>query len=113
MRGQFLRTLACCGLIAALSACSSSVEPPAVSKAQYQGYNCKQIQAEMQRISSKLEQANKTDTTGKIMDTALGAFAISQGMGWSSDDNSEASARLQSQYDVLSPLAIQKECFDK
>lgn len=94
-----------------LAGCATAPEsdPAYVSPLQYQDYNCKQIKAEMRRVSGKIEQAAKTDQTGQVLDAALTVFAISQGYGVYSEDNPEY-RRLQNQYDVLEQTAIQKEC---
>lgn len=104
-------TLLSGALIIGLAGCANSPEsdPAYVSPNHYANYNCKQISAEMQRISSKLEQAEQANTTGQVLDTALAAFAISQGYGYSSGDNS-AYRRLHNQYEVLEQTSIQKEC---
>src|SRR6056297_793315 len=62
-----------------VSACTTSPEtdPAYVSPSHYANYNCKQISAEMQRLSSKLEQAEQENTTGQVLETALAAYAIS------------------------------------
>lgn len=94
-----------------LAGCATAPEsdPAYVSPLQYQDYNCKQIKAEMRRVSGKIEQAAKTDQTGQVLDAALTVFAISQGYGVYNEDNPEY-RRLQNQYDVLEQTAIQKEC---
>lgn len=96
-----------------LSGCATAPEsdPAYVSPAQYQSYNCNQISAEMQRVSGKIEQASKVNATGQVLETALSAFAISQGYGIYDDGSSDVEyRRLSNQYDVLEQTAIQKEC---
>lgn len=94
-----------------LAGCATTPEsdPAYVSPMQYQDYNCKQIKAEMRRVSGKIEQAAQTNQTGQVLDAAMTVFAISQGYGVYSEDNPEY-RRLQNQYDVLEQTAIQKEC---
>jgi hypothetical protein len=98
-------------IIIGLAGCSTSPEsdPAYVSPTHYSNYNCKQISAEMQRVSGKLEQTEQANATGQVLGTALAAYAISQGYGFSSGDNSPQ-RRLLNQYDVLEQTAIQKEC---
>lgn len=98
-------------LIIGIAGCSTAPEsdPAYVSPAQYSSYNCNQISAEMQRVSSKLEQMAEGQATGQVLNTALAAFAISQGYGISSGDNT-AYRRLYNQYEVLEQEAIRKEC---
>lgn len=64
----------------------------------------------MQRVSTKQEQAQTASATGKVLDTALAAFAISQGYGYGSEED-VAYKRLNNQYEVLEQTSIQKECF--
>lgn len=107
-----MRTVILMGALAiGLTACATSPQsdPAYVSPTQYQGYNCKQISAEMQRVSTKQEQANQGAQANAVLNTALTAFAISQGYGVSQDDNSSV-RRLNNQYEVLEQTAIQKEC---
>ncbi len=102
-------------LISLLSGCASSPEsdPAYVSLTQYQNYNCNQISAEMQRVSAKLEQTSQRDVTNKVIESAVTAYAFSQGAAVFAGNNSEdatATKRLRNQYDVLEQTAIQKEC---
>jgi hypothetical protein len=98
-------------LIIGLAGCSTSPEsdPAYVSPAHYSNYNCNQISAEMQRVSAKLEQMAEGQATGQVLNTALAAYAISQGYGFSGG-NDTAYRRLYNQYDVLEQTSIQKEC---
>lgn len=102
-------------LIMGLAGCSTSPEsdPSYISPNHYADYNCKQLSAEKQRVSTKIEQmtTGKSDTADKVLDTALAAFAISQGYGFSSGDDDVAYRRLYNQYEVLEQTAIEKECF--
>ena len=101
-------------LIFGLGGCSTSPEPDLayISPNHYSEYNCKQISAEKQRLSTKMEQmtTRKNDIANKVLDTALAAFAISQGYGVSSGDDDATYRRLYNQYEVLERTAIQKEC---
>jgi hypothetical protein len=108
----------------ALSACASSDptnDPSYVSLVEYQNYSCKQITAEMNRISKRTDdamevrvQANKNDQTNAVLGAAVTALAITQGYslysGSDRDDNAIQINRLKSQYDALERLAIQKNC---
>lgn len=102
-------------MIIGLVGCSTSPEsnPDYISPTHYSNYNCKQIEAEKQRVSTKMEQmtTGKNKTADKVLDTALAAFAISQGYGFSNGDNDVAYRRLYNQYEVLEQTAIEKECF--
>lgn len=96
-----------------LTACTTTPEsdPAYISPSHYDNYNCSQISAEMQRITGKLDQAEQAKTTGQILNTALSAYAISQGFGVSGgNSDNDAHRRLVNQYDVLEQTAIRKEC---
>lgn len=94
-----------------LAGCATSPQsdPAYISDAQYLDYNCKQISAEMQRVSRKIDQKMNTDGTKQLMDTALAAFAISQGYGYADDTDVEM-RRLKNQIDVLEQTSIKKQC---
>lgn len=98
-------------LLLGIASCATSPEsdPAYISPTHYSSYNCKQISAEMQRVSGKLEQAEQADAAGQVLGTALAAYAISQGYGYSGGDNAPY-RRLVNQYEVLEQTAIQKEC---
>ncbi len=108
---RFNKVICSTVLIIGLTGCATSPEsdPAYISPTHYSNYNCNQISAEMQRVSGKIEQAKQANTTGKVLDTALAAFAISQGYGYE-DSNGSQYQRLVNQYDVLEQTAIQKEC---
>lgn len=95
-----------CALL--LSACASN-DPASVSMTQYSDYNCKQIAAEMKRVSNKIEQASANEQTATLVNTAVAAFAVSQGQGFYMDENVELK-RLHNQYDVLEQTSIKKSC---
>jgi hypothetical protein len=84
-------------------------DPAYISPAQYKDYDCKQIGAEMRRVSKKIDVATQTDGTTQVLNAAVTAFAISRGMGVSGDDGVQM-RRLKNQYDVLEETAIQKKC---
>lgn len=98
-------------LTISLAGCASSDEsdPNYVSPAQYQGYNCKQIQAEMNLVSKKIEQGQGTANANQLLDSVVSAYAISQNSFYY-NDGASGITRLRNQYDVLEHLSIQKEC---
>lgn len=110
MKKASLQTLS---IIAALfvAGCTTAPEadPAYVSVTQYQDYNCKQLRAEMQRVSKKIEVSMQTEATTQVLNAAVTAFAISRGYGVSARDNVEM-RRLKNQYDVLEQTSIQKQC---
>ena len=96
-----------------LSGCTTAPEsdPAYVSSMQYQGYNCKQISAEMDRVSKKIDQETQNDSTNQILGAAVTALAISKGYSMYGDDRSNVELkRLKNQYSVLEQTSIQKEC---
>ncbi|MBI1328117.1 MAG: hypothetical protein GC136_10825 [Alphaproteobacteria bacterium] len=95
-----------------LAACETAPEsdPSYISPTHYQNYNCNQISAEMQRVSTKLEQATSVDSTNQMLGAAVAIFAISKGRGISGGGENVELKRLRNQYDVLEQTAIQKEC---
>ena len=100
-------------LILGITGCATSPEndPAYISPTHYSNYNCKQISAEMQRVSGKMEQAKQANTTDQVLGTALAAYAVSQGYGFTTDDSADVEyRRLVNQYDVLEQTAIKKEC---
>lgn len=108
----------------ALSACASTDpanDPSYVSMAEYQHYNCKQIGAEMNRISKRTDdaiearmKAKEGEQTNAVLGAAVTALAITQGYSFyndrGQDDNAIQINRLKSQYDALEKLSIQKNC---
>jgi hypothetical protein len=86
-----------------------------VSTAQYEGYNCKQIAREMQRVSKKIDANSVTteqDTTNAVLGSAVMIYGMSQGYGFYNDNggNNSENARLVATYDALEQLSIQKDC---
>jgi len=107
------RSVVLCAILVGAFGCapqSPEADPAYVSPTHYSNYNSKQISAEMQRVSAKLEQAEQTNTTGQVLNTALAAFAVSQGYGLTGGDDDVRYKRLVNQYDVLEQTSIQKEC---
>lgn len=100
----------------ALSACAETSknpesDPAYVSEVQYGGYTCRQIHAEMNRVSRHLEAATQANGANQILGAAVAAFAISRGYGISGDDSGDVELRrFRNQYDVLERLSIKKDC---
>lgn len=96
----------------ALTACATSPQddPAYVSPTQYDTYSCAQMRAEMQRVTSQVDQlTKKKDTGSQILSTALSAYAISQGYSYSEEDNVEL-RRAQTKYRILDEMMIKKNC---
>lgn len=104
-------------LVLGAAACTTSPEsdPAYISPTHYSSYDCRQLDAENKRVSTKLEHMadnRGNDTTGKLVDAAVAAFAISQGYGFDDGDDDVAYRRLRNQYDVLEQTTIEKGCFE-
>jgi hypothetical protein len=101
-----------------LSACvetqqqAAGPDPAYVSETQYLGYSCKQIHAEMNRVSRHMDAQNQAGGSNQILGAAVAAFAISRGyaVGGGDDSDDVEIRRLRNQYDVLEQLAIKKDC---
>jgi len=105
-------------VLMALVGCARSSEkvPSAyISPLIYQDYNCKQIAAEMHRVTRRVYD------TGAAVDDAAGADAMKMGVGllllWPTlffvdGDGPEAAeyARLKGEFEALEMVSIQKEC---
>ena len=92
-----------------------------ISMAQYQDYNCTQINAKMTRVSSLIDQQEinltqqPSDNKKQYLDAAITAFAISQGRSVNNDQNEKEMvvlSRLKSQYNGLDQLFIRKNCVE-
>jgi hypothetical protein len=97
---------------ALLAACATGPEsdPSYVSPTQYDTYSCDQMRAEMQRVSKQIDQFSQQDKPGsELLSTALTAYAISQGYGFSQADNVKL-RRAQNKYNILDEMMIKKNC---
>lgn len=104
--------------VAALGACANHThEIPAsyVSPLEYQGYSCKQISAEMARVTRKANQV--AYEVNKNADNDSAAMGIGLILFWPSlffiDGNSPQAqeyAELKGRFDALEDAAIQKNC---
>ena len=112
------RLISLSAFIFTLSACTTDApqatgpDPAYVSETQYRGYSCKQIHAEMNRVSRHMEAESQGNGANQILGAAVTAFAISRGYAVGGDDGSGdvELRRLRNQYDVLEQLAIKKDC---
>lgn len=96
-----------------LAACASNdptKDPAYISPTQYQSYNCKQLNAEMKRVSIRREQIMVDGKDGEFFDTAVKVFAISQGYSVGETGRELETRRLRNQYDLLEQMLIEKEC---
>lgn len=107
-----------------LSACITSTtiqqpyrpesDPAYVSPQQYEGYNCKQLHSEMNRVSAEIDQSVKQDNTQHALDTALSAYALAKGQGYTPPpeqrNDSVDLRRLKNEYGVIEQTAIEKQC---
>lgn len=101
----------------AIFGCASSpeeIQAQHVSTAQYQSYDCGQIEAELKRVSSKVQ-----EVTGQQQEEA-NQDAVAMGVGlvlfWpalfflADDDKEERLSRLKGEYEALERVAIKKDC---
>ncbi|ODS56448.1 MAG: hypothetical protein ABS36_08675 [Acidobacteria bacterium SCN 69-37] len=102
----------------ALTACASHTnEIPAayVSPLQYQDYSCKQIGAELRRVSARAQQvAHDVDknASGDSTAMAVGLVLFWPALFFIDGDTPQAQeyARLKGEFDALEQVAIQKDC---
>lgn len=108
-------TIPICMMTIILSACVTKPEndPAYVSPTEYQSFSCKQISAEMRRVSTKIEQMTRTDETNQALGAAVVLFAVAKGYsiyGNQDDRKNVDLKRLRNQYDVLDQTSIRKNC---
>ncbi|PCI56356.1 MAG: hypothetical protein COB36_06160 [Alphaproteobacteria bacterium] len=100
----------CIAITILLTGCATTQEPNYyVSPSEYESYSCDQLSKEMHRISTKRQQALAKNQGNSIFDTALKAYSISQGYGYSDEKNTELEA-LNNTYEVLDRLLIKEGC---
>jgi len=104
--------------LATLSACASHThEIPAsyVIPLQYQDYSCKQLSAELQRVSSRAEQVasdvNK-NADGDSAAMAAGLILFWPALFFIDGDSPQAQeyGRLKGEYEAIEKTAIKKSC---
>ncbi|MBI1220148.1 MAG: hypothetical protein GC186_16545 [Rhodobacteraceae bacterium] len=106
-----LISVACAAILSGCSTQTAPVpDPNYVSPATYDGYNCRQIKAEQALVGSKIAQASQSGAQNQILNTALQAFAISNGYGWQQDQSDNGLTRLRNEQDVLDETAIKHQC---
>ena len=106
----------CAGLV--LSGCATSSKDIAssyVSPVQYQNYDCAQISAENQRLSTRVSQLGGRLDEAASNDKAIGV--VGAVLFWPAlfalggTKNQEAEyARLKGEHDALQQIAIEKKC---
>lgn len=92
-----------------LTGCQSPQSQALSYENMYSDYNCAQTKAEMARVSSKIDQKMMKAPANEVLDTALAAFAISQGYSVG-DDTDQELQNLRVQFDTLDRLYIKKGC---
>jgi len=97
----------------ALASCASNPEsdPAYVSPTQYDTYSCAQMRAEMQRVSNEIDSESKSkEASGnQFLQTALNAYAISQGYSFNDEESVEL-RRAKNKYRILDEMMIKKNC---
>ncbi len=100
-------------IITVLSACAEQQsQQMQVSAQEFRKYNCKQITKDMQHTSARYNQlvSGNKDDGSEVLQTALAAYAISQGFGISSGGEDPEAAYLKAKYDALQQVSIEKNC---
>lgn len=125
VRGQIRRTpasalrcLAILSLSIGLQACASSSDEIAaqyVSPMQYNAYDCQQIAAERQRVSSRVAQLKgevDDNATGDAVATTVGVILFWPALFFIDGDGPEANeyARLKGEHEALQKASIEKKC---
>jgi hypothetical protein len=100
--------------IGACASKSDKIQATYVSPLQYQDYSCRQIRAEMVRISQKVNEVSG------VQDKQASNDSVAMGVGlilfWPAlffligDDQKAELSNLKGQYDALQQAAIQKDC---
>lgn len=108
--------VAMCGVV--LAGCATSpknIGSTHVSTAQYSGYSCEQIGAEMARVNRKIaEVSGKQVKAAKKDKVATGITVVTFNPLFlfflSNNDNKEELKNLKGEYEALERLWIEKEC---
>lgn len=106
------------GVSLVLAACASHTNEIAaayVSPLQYQDFSCKQIGAELQRVSTRAQQvAHDVDknASGDTTAMAVGLVLFWPALFFIDGDTPQAQeyARLKGEFDALEQAAVQKDC---
>lgn len=116
---KFEKFVSCTTLAAlVLGGCASSskeISAAYISPMTYDSYNCEQLSAEMQRISSRVQQVSgSVDSRASNDSVAMGVGLV---LFWPAlfflkGDGPEAQelARLKGEYDAVNQTAIRKQC---
>jgi hypothetical protein len=115
-----LRAGRCFGLalMLCLAGCASSSEDIAaqyVSPMQYNSYDCQQVTAEQQRVSSRVSQLKgevDDNATGDAVATGVGLILFWPALFFIDGDGPEANeyARLKGEHEALQKASIEKKC---
>ncbi|RKG30125.1 hypothetical protein D7V21_16530 [Acinetobacter guerrae] len=119
MKGLYFIPLAALSIL--LSACATTVKPTYVSPAQYQSFNCQQLQSEYNRIQLYIENGVQTPKrTGVGLGVGLGGGwgrggwgfgpTVSVNMGQSSDTKNTELSRVLGQQEAIVQAAQFKNC---
>ncbi len=93
-----------------LTACQTTEQRTLSYENMYSDYSCKQLKAEMSRISSKIDQVSANRAGNDVLNAAVAAFAISQGYKIRGNDKSDELDNLNAQFDTLDRLYIKGDC---
>lgn len=100
-----------------LNACASSpdeIDAQYVSPAQYNSYNCSQVEQELRLVSSRVQKVSgqqQEESNEDAVATGVGVVLFWPALFFLADDDREEElSRLKGEYNALEKAAIQKEC---
>lgn len=109
-----LGIIACSILLAGCASKADTIQPTYVSPLQYGDYSCKQIRAELGRVSRKVNEISG------VQDDTASNDAVAMGVGlvlfWPSlffiagSDQKVQLGQLKGEYEALEQVAVQKDC---
>lgn len=109
-----MATVTCFCMLAGCASQPEDINPQYVSPAQYQSYNCRQIEGEMQRVSSRVRQVTgeqKSEADGDAVALGVGLVLFWPALFFMiGKDQEEELARLKGEYEALETASIQKDC---
>lgn len=111
----FLVTIAACGVMSACASHTHEIAPAYISPIEYEDYSCKQIKAEIARVSRRAQQVaadvNK-NADGDSTAMGVGLILFWPALFFIDGDSPQAQeyAELKGRFIALEDAGIQKEC---
>ena len=113
MRRSFA-TFSCFCILAGCASQPENISPRYVSPMQYQSYNCRQIGAELYRVSSRVGQVTgqqESEATGDAVALGVGLVLFWPALFFMiGEDHEQELATLKGEYEALEKASIQKNC---